>query len=89
MRPTTIPDSEIWQGAHRMIMAPPDGDLTNDKIRPLEMLAEIHDGTPTYSAMCTLEPGDLEMLQAGGRVWVTFYGGVMPFCVTVAGQAGR
>ncbi|MFL6141587.1 MAG: hypothetical protein ACJ72N_06930 [Labedaea sp.] len=87
MRPSIIPDREAWQGARRIVMAPPDGDLTNDKIRPLEMVAELHEGVPVYSARCVLEPGDLDTLSAGGTVWLTFYGGVMPFSVTVA-EAG-
>lgn len=88
MRPSVIPDAEIWQGARRIVMAPPDGDLTNDTIRPLEMLAELHEGVPTYSARCVLEGDDLETLRAGGAVWLTFYGGVVPFSVTVAESAG-
>lgn len=87
MRPAAIPDSEIWAGARRIVMAPPDGDLTNDEIRPLEMLAEVRDGVPIYSARCVVEPGDLETLQAGGAVWLSFYGGVAPFCLTVAEAA--
>lgn len=87
MRPTTIPDTEIWTGAQRIIVSPPDGDLTNNTIRPVEMLAEQVHGVPVYSARCILEPGDLETLQDGGNVWLTFYGIVVPFSVTVSPAA--
>jgi hypothetical protein len=87
MRVTTIPDNEIWAGASRIVMNPPNGDLTGD-IRACEMVAEIHQGRPAYSARCVLEDGDLETLQAGGVVWLTFYGAVMPFSVTVAPATG-
>lgn len=90
MRATPIPDKEIWAGAHRIVVSPPDGDLTNDKIRPVEMLVEeVPDfpGVPVFSALCTLEPGDLETLRNEGNIWITFYGGVIPFCATVAAAA--
>lgn len=84
MRITPIPDNEIWPGACRIVMGPPAGHDPTGDIRALEMVAEIVRGRPTYSARCVLEDGDLETLQAGGVVWLTFYGGVAPFSVTVA-----
>lgn len=87
MRVSNIPDAEVWAGAQRIVMAPPDNDLTGE-IRACEMVAEIHEGTPTYSARCVLDPDDAEILAAGGNVWITFYGVVVPFSVTVAPAAG-
>jgi hypothetical protein len=87
MRVAPIPDAEVWAGAQRIVMAPPDNDPTGE-IRACEMVAEIVLGHPAYSARCVLEDGDLEKLQAGGNVWITFYGGVMPFSVNVAPAAG-
>lgn len=84
MRVTPIPDNEIWAGASRIVMGPPAGQDPTGEIRALEMVAEIVMGHRAYSARCVLEEGDLENLTAGGVVWLTFYGGVAPFSVTVA-----
>lgn len=91
MRPTPIPDHEIWDGAIRRVIAPPGGDLTHPDIAPVEALI---DRAPTtgvvcFSMRCELEPGDLAKLQAGGRVWLTFYGGIPPFSLTVVDQDGN
>jgi hypothetical protein len=83
MRVTPIPDNEIWAGATRIVMGPPTGHDPTGEIRPVEMLAEIVMGHRAFSARCALEDGDLETLQAGGVVWLTFYGGVAPFSITV------
>lgn len=85
MRPVPIPDEAIWAGARRIVVAPPDGDLTNPVIAPVEALADLAlDDTPCLSVRCVPEAGDIEALQAGGFVWLTFYGGLMPpFALTV------
>lgn len=74
-----------------------DADFTaaHDSVRP-ELVdairaAEVcvrhlasYGGLPVLSTRCVLEPGDLEKLQAGGSVWVHFYGGqLLPFDVNV------
>lgn len=92
MRPAAIPDEAIWEGARRMVIAPPDGDLTRTDIAPVEVLVDRgpDTGTPRISARCVLEDGDLEKLQAGGTVWVSFYGNqLVPFCVDVVGPNGE
>jgi hypothetical protein len=40
---------------------------------------------------CELEDGDLEKLQAGGTVWLTFWGVMVPWSATVVEpkEAGR
>lgn len=91
MRPAAIPDEAIWAGAHRMVIAPPDGDLTSTDIAPVEVLIDHSEmaGVPRISARCVLEDGDLDKLVAGGTVWVSFYGGqLMPFSVEVVGPEG-
>lgn len=90
MRPAPIPDAALWSGAVRRVISPPDGDLTNPTIAPVEVVIEVlPDGVPCISARCVLEPGDLEKLQAGGVVWVSFYtGAIPPFALTVADQDG-
>lgn len=84
MRPVPIPDDVVWPGAQRVVMNPPDGDLTGP-IRAVEAVADISPstGVPVLSVRCALEPGDLEKLAAGGHVWVSFYGGMPPFSVDV------
>lgn len=86
MIPTTIPDTEIWEGATRRVFAAPNGDLTDDSIRPVEALIDaVGDGTARINVRCALEEGELEKLQAGGHVWISFLGGIFPFCVDVKG----
>jgi hypothetical protein len=91
MRPAPIPDDAIWPGAKRIVLSAPNGDLTDPDIAPVELLADVPPsiGGVRYSARCMLEPGDLEKLADGGHVWVSFYGGVPPFCVDVTDKGGR
>lgn len=80
MRPTTIPDAEIFDGHRRIVMGPPRGhDVTGD-IRPLEMLAG-PDGV--YRARIVLEDGDLDRLVAGEPFWISFWGHVVPFDIAM------
>lgn len=85
MRATPIPDTEVWAGAIRKVFAAPDGDLTNPHIDPCETLVDCSPttGALNISVRCLLEPGDLEKLQAGGVVWLTFWGSMVPWAVTV------
>jgi len=93
MRPAPIPDDEILPGSKRVVIGPPVGhDLTGD-IRSVEVCVrriqsfggeQIVNGVAVISARCVLDLGDLEKLQAGGSVWVHFYGGqLLPFDVQV------
>ncbi len=81
MRPVPIPDAEIREGHRRVILAAPDGDLLNENIAPVEMLAALVDDQWVLSARFVLEDGDLERLAAGEAFWLTFWGGVVPFAV--------
>lgn len=87
MRPTPIPDAEVVPGHERLVMAPPDGDLTGDGgVEPVEMLvapAADGSGLAVFSARIVLEDDDLERLTAGEPFWVSFYGHVVPFDVTM------
>lgn len=85
MRPTPIPDAEIWEGATRIVVAPPGGDMTHPDIAPVEALVDRSPSTghQTLSVRCVLEDDDLANLQAGGTVWVTFWGRIVPFATTV------
>lgn len=85
MRPAPIPDDQILPDSRRIVIGPPAGhELTGD-IRAAEVCARVTEAHgPILSARCILEPGDLEALQAGGAVWVHFYGGqLLPFDVDV------
>lgn len=80
MRPAPIADRFIWAGARRVVVGPPDGDLTSGEIGPVEALIDLPPGrdVPRLSVRCVLEDGDLEKLIDGGAVWISFYGGQMP-----------
>lgn len=86
MRPVPIPAGvlELWPGARRVVVGAPDGDLAHPDVAPVEciMEASAHDG-PLYTLRCALEAGDLEKLIGGAHVWLTFYGHVPVFAVTV------
>lgn len=88
MRPTLIPAELVWEGARRIVMSPPDGDMLNPEIAPLEMIATAGPRGVTFSARCILEDGELERLTAGGHVWITFAGHVVPFSLDVTGPDG-
>lgn len=61
MRPVPIDETEVPLGARRLIVAPPDGDLTNDEIRPVEAVVFSHpSGQRLFAMKVRLDPGDLE-----------------------------
>ncbi len=85
MRPSTIPDAEVWEGARRVVVSGPDGDLTGD-IRPVEVLIDrAADGDTRICSRVVLDPGDLERLAAGESFWLVFRADHLhPFDVTMA-----
>ncbi|GEP38869.1 hypothetical protein NPS01_25320 [Nocardioides psychrotolerans] len=84
MRPTPIPDAEVWEGATRLVIAAPDGDLTNPDIAPVEALVDRGpSGARNLSVRCELEDDDLAKLAAGGTIWITFWGGMVPWSASV------
>lgn len=89
MRPTPIPDAEVWEGATRQVIAAPDGRLDNPDIAPVEALIDRSPSTGhrTLSVRCVLEDDDLAKLQAGGTVWLTFWSAMVPWAATVVGPA--
>jgi hypothetical protein len=83
MRPTPIPADEVWEGARRVVVGPPGNDLDSD-VASVEVLLDQSTIGPRMSARCVLEDDDLDLLTAGGTVWVSFYGGsLVPFSVDV------
>lgn len=92
MRPAPIPTEAVWPGGRRVVIAPPDGDLTSTVIAPVEAVVDQGQdtGIPRISVRCVLEDGDLEKLADGGTVWIAFYGGqLVPFCVDVVDKDGQ
>ncbi len=84
MRPSVIPDDEIFEDHARIVMGPPRGhDVTGD-IRAVEMLVG---PDRVYRARIILDPGDLERLAAGEPFWVSFWGHVVPFDVSMTEAA--
>jgi hypothetical protein len=92
VRPTPIPDAEIWPGAVRLVLAAPSGDLTGDgssvdQAAAVEILVDRgqNTGAPRCCVRFELESGDLEKLTAGGTVWLSVYGRLPVFCMDVKG----
>lgn len=83
MRITTI--DEIPEGYERIIMNPPDGDMTNDHIRAAEMLVKYYPdiNTRIFRARFVPEPKEIVDLQSGAPVWLSLWGAVVPFNVQV------
>jgi hypothetical protein len=87
VRPVPIPDDEVPENHVRRVIGPPDGDLTNVDIAPVEAL--IHremvgeDDFLVYGVRCVLEEGDLDKLKTGGFIWVEFISHVVPFRLSV------
>lgn len=89
MRPIPVSDEILYKfpvGAIRRVYASPSGDLTDPVIPPAEgILYQVHmtgtpdDAlTPVVSVVIELEPGDLEELQAGGKLVIGWPGYAMP-----------
>lgn len=70
MRPTPIPDELVPPGMRRLVIAAPDGDLLNPDVAPVEALVSERNGQRVFATRWQLESGDLEMLTAGGYVWL-------------------
>ena len=95
MIPIPIPDDAVPTGCKRFVISPPDGDLTNDRIRSVEAVAGIVDGCTTMAMLIALEPGDLERLRAlqddgfQAAVWLTMLTNQIPaFSLEIADGQG-
>lgn len=77
MRPTPIPDDEVWEGAYRLVITAPDGDLTGD-IRPVEAVRSLEIGGPCISLRIGLDDGDLARLADHGVFWLTIHARQLP-----------
>jgi hypothetical protein len=86
MRPIPIPAELVWPGAERKVIAPPDGDLANAEISPVETvvdLVRINDGVAQrFHILVQLDDGDLDRLVSfRDRFWLVFYGVIPVFDV--------
>lgn len=90
MRPIPIPDHCVPDGCKRYVIGPPDGDLTNETISPVEVVAGIVDGQVHMCALVMLEPGELARLAAMDTpaIWLTMLTPqIPPFDLHVADAA--
>lgn len=90
MRPIPIPPEVVWPGAQRRVLGAPNGDLTDDTIRPVEAIVDVPPGlgVPCYTVLAALEPGDLGRLQAGAAVAISLYGHMVPISVDLLDLPG-
>jgi hypothetical protein len=89
MQPTGIPDHLIRDGAVRQTVGAPDDPRYAD-VEDCEALVERGpNDLAQVRVRLELEPGDLEDLTAGGHLWVTFLGGILPFHVTTTPPEGN
>lgn len=75
MRPTPIPDDEMFAGHQRVTFSKPEGE-EYEEVLPVEVQATIDEemGLPMLRVRVELEPGDAERLAAGEPFWLTFWG---------------
>jgi acyl CoA:acetate/3-ketoacid CoA transferase beta subunit len=85
VRPIPIHEADVWEGGRRIVYAAPNGSLTDDHIRPVEAIVDrlTTTGGKRVCVKVQLEEGDLDKLTAGGHVWLSMYGGLVPFCFDV------
>jgi hypothetical protein len=94
VRPIPIPDECVPPGCKRFVIAPPDGDLTNDRIRPVEAVAGIVEREVRITMLVALEPGELARLGAMAddgtpAIWLTMITKqIPPFMVEIADGQG-
>lgn len=85
MRPIRLPDDfELRQGERKAVFSAPDGDLMHDNIRPVEAVVTVEEGEVWYALMVIPEGDDLQRLQEGQPIWLSFRDGVPVFAVEVA-----
>jgi hypothetical protein len=92
-RPVPIPDARRWATldgtglVERRTIGAPAGYETI--VSPVEALVEDvrtlpgSELGPQFHLLVRLEPGDLERLTADPYLWLTFWGGIIPFALTI------
>lgn len=82
MRPIPIPDQMVPSWGKREVISPPDGDLLNEDIAPVEAIVSVdsEQGMVMYTLLIQIEEGDMDSLEAtGGRFLLTMGGAIVPF----------
>lgn len=84
MRPVPIEDHEVPADCKRVVIGPP-GNRLESSIAPVEVLTHRSEryGVQELTVKLMLEDGDLEKLQAGQPVWLTFLERIVPFDVQI------
>lgn len=86
MRPTPIPDNEIMAGHTRQVIGPPANcDHLDGPIRPVEALVAVDTelNVRIFRFRIILEDGDLEQLEHGDPIWLTFWSHVVPWDIGI------
>jgi hypothetical protein len=73
MTPTVIEDSEVPEGAIRIVVGPPDGDITGN-IRPVEAIVLSQDDSCAFVMKIALDDGDIERLAECKFFWIAQMG---------------
>lgn len=77
MKPSDIPEKEMWGGSARHTFGAPEG--MEENVRPLEVLVDIDETLgPEINVRIELEEGDLEKLQTNGCFYIGLLGVVLP-----------
>ena len=90
MRPVPIPDELVVGGLRRVVIAPPGGDLTHDRVAAVEVLAGVDPQLGVcQTILVQLEDGDLERLAEHPAIWLSMYTPQLPvFAIEVADGRG-
>lgn len=69
MRPTPIPEDEVWDGGRRLVIGPPDGDPTNTTIAAVEAIVDQDELGTSFSMRMVLDDDDVARITAGQRIF--------------------
>lgn len=79
MRPTPIPDEEVWPGTTRLTIAPPGGNFLDPEVSAVEALFETSTTRVNrYSVRLALEGDDLARFERGDPLWLSINCPQMP-----------
>jgi hypothetical protein len=87
VRFTEFPDDEVafHDGTRILFRGPADSGVGD--LETMRRVVDIGGGPmDAFSARVELEPGDLELIQAGHPIYITQYGGVIPIAVDIPAE---
>lgn len=83
MRPTVLPEAmDLWPGARRVIMSPPD-HAGDPAAAPIEAILEEGPAGPLFTLRCVFDSDEMTRVENGAHLWLTFYGHVPVFAATI------